>query len=431
MIDRYSRPEMASIWSNESKFRKWLDVEIAVCEILNEEGKIPDADLKNIKRKASFDLTRIKEIEKEVKHDVIAFMTSIAEKVGKSSRFIHQGLTSYDVVDTANALLLREACNILLDDTRALLKAIKEKSLEYKDVPMMGRTHGVHAEPITFGLKLALWYEEMKRNIQRLEAAREGLMVGKISGAVGAFAHLSPEVEEKVCRKLGLKAAPVSSQIIQRDRYAFLLAVLAIMSSSLDKFAIEIRNLQRTEIREVEEYFLEGQKGSSAMPHKRNPISCEQISGLARVIRGNAFAALENIPLWHERDISNSSVERIILPDSTILMDYMLAKFTEIVKNLIVYPERMLQNIGVTRGLIFSQALLLALTRKGASREKAYRWVQRNTVKVWKEDLDFKTLIKKDSDIRKMLTPDEIDRIFDLRIFLKNIDKIFKRVYGK
>ena len=429
MIERYSRKEMAALWSDENRFRRWLDVEIAVCEVLNEKGIVPDRDLRVIRKKASFDLRRIAEIEKEVKHDLIAFLTSVSEKVGRSARYIHLGLTSYDIVDTANALVIRDACEILIKDLNELLKALRKRSLRHKDTIMMGRTHGVHAEPITLGLKFAIWYEEMKRNLERLESARDGLMYGKISGAVGTFAHQPPGIEEKACKKLGLKPAPVSNQIIQRDRHAFFVCVLAIIASSLDKFATEIRNLQRTEIREVEEHFSKGQKGSSAMPHKRNPVTCEQISGLSRVIRGNAFAALENITLWHERDISNSSVERIILPDSTILLDYMLNKFTGIVENLLVYPDRMIENMNKTQGLIFSQPLLLALTDKGASREDAYRWVQRNAMKVWEKNIGFKDLVGKDGDIMKILSKRDIDRIFDPRNFLRNINIIFKRVF--
>lgn len=430
MIERYSRKEMAALWSDENRFRRWLDVEIAVCEVLNEKGIVPDRDLQVIKKRASFDLRRISEIEKEVKHDLIAFLTSVSEKVGRSARFIHLGLTSYDIVDTANALVIRDACEILVGDLNELLKVLRKQSLRHKDTIMMGRTHGVHAEPVTLGLKFAIWYEEMKRNLARLESARNGLMYGKISGAVGTFAHQPPEIEEKACTKLGLKPAPVSNQIIQRDRHAFFVCVLAIIASSLDKFATEIRNLQRTEIREVEEHFSKGQKGSSAMPHKRNPVTCEQISGLSRVIRGNAFAALENITLWHERDISNSSVERIILPDSTILLDYMLYKFTGIVENLLVYPDRMIENMNKTQGLIFSQPLLLALTDKGVSREDAYRWVQRNAMKVWEKNTGFKDLVAKDGDIMKILSKRDVDHIFDPRNFLRNIDAIFKRVFN-
>lgn len=429
MIDRYSKPEMASIWSEEHKFLRWLDVEIAVCEALNEEGWIPDQDMKNIKRKVAFEVTRIEEIEKKVKHDVIAFLTNVAEHVGKSARFIHAGLTSSDVVDTANALRTQEACEILDQQMKHLLKALKKRSLEHKKTVMVGRTHGVHAEPITLGLKFALWYEETKRNLIRLEQAKEDLRVGKFSGSVGTFAYLPPRVEKKVCKKLRLKPDPISNQVIQRDRYAFLFAILAMIASSLDKFATEIRNLQRTEIREVEEYFSKGQKGSSSMPHKRNPVSCEQISGLARVVRANCMAAFENIPLWHERDISHSSAERIILPDSTILVHYMLSQFTRIVEQLFVYPERMLENLGKTKGLIFSQSLLLLLAQKGVTREEAYLWIQRNAMRVWKERRDFKDLLKKDKNIKRVLSEEEIEDCFRVENHLKHIDQIYKRIF--
>ncbi len=429
MIARYTRPEMASIWSEKSKFQRWLDVEIAVCEVLNEEGWIPDRDMKRIKSKASFDVKRIEEIEKKVKHDVIAFLTNVAEQVGESSRFIHTGLTSSDVVDTANALRIRDACQILTHQMKDLLRVLKRRSHKHKTTVMVGRTHGIHAEPITLGLKFALWYEEMKRNLNRLTQAQDELMVGKLSGSVGTFAYLSPHIEKKVCKKLGLKVDLISNQIVQRDRYAFLFAVLAIIASSLDKFATEIRNLQRTEIREVEEYFSRGQKGSSSMPHKRNPVSCEQISGLARIIRANCTAAFENIPLWHERDISHSSVERVILPDSTILLHYMLYQFTEIVARLFVYPKKMQENLRRTRGLIFSQALLLALVQKGRTREEAYLWIQRNAMTAWKEQKDFKELIKKDKNIKAVLSERAIDDCFRSENSLKNIDKIYKRVF--
>lgn len=429
MIARYTRPEMDSIWSEKSKFQRWLDVEIAVCEVLNKEGWIPDQDMKRIKSKASFDVKRIEEIEKRVKHDVIAFLTNVAEHVGKSSRFIHTGLTSSDVVDTANALRIRDACQILTRQMKDLLRVLKKRSHEHKRTVMVGRTHGIHAEPITLGLKFALWYEEMSRNLSRLTQAQDELMVGKLSGSVGTFAYLSPRIEKRVCRKLGLQVDRISNQIVQRDRYAFFFAVLAIIASSLDKFATEIRNLQRTEIREVEEYFSRGQKGSSSMPHKRNPVSCEQISGLARIIRANCTAAFENIPLWHERDISHSSVERVILPDSTILLHYMLYQFTGIVERLFVYPEKMLENLRRTRGLIFSQALLLALVQKGRTREEAYLWVQRNAMKAWKEQKDFKELVKRDKDIKVILSDCAIDDCFRSENSLKNIDKIYKRIF--
>jgi adenylosuccinate lyase len=422
---------MASIWSEKGKFQRWLDVEIAVCEVLNKEGWIPDRDMKRIKSKASFDVTRIEEIEKRVKHDVIAFLTNVAEHVGKSARFIHTGLTSSDVVDTGNALRIRDACRILIQQMHDLLKILQRRSREHKSTVMVGRTHGIHAEPITLGLKFALWYEEMNRNLRRLKQAQEELLVGKFSGSVGTFAYLSPHIEKKVCRKLGLKVDPISNQIIQRDRYAFLFAVLAIIASSLDKFATEIRNLQRTEIQEVEEYFSKGQKGSSSMPHKRNPVSCEQISGLARIVRANCMAAFENIPLWHERDISHSSVERVILPDSTILVHYMLYQFKGIVERLFVYPERMLENLRRTKGLIFSQSLLLALVQKGTMREEAYLWVQRNAMKAWQEQKDFKELVKRDRNIKTVLSDRAIEDCFRIENNLRNIDKIYQRVFRK
>ncbi len=431
MIKRYTRPEMGSIWSEEGKYRRWLDVELAVCHILNKEGWIPNKDFKNIERKASFDVKKIEEIEKKVKHDVIAFLTNLSEYVGKSARFIHIGLTSSDVVDTGNALRIRDACDIIITRIKNLLKVLKQRSEEHKRTVMVGRTHGVHAEPVTLGLKFALWYEEMNRNLERMERAKDELTVGKFSGSVGTFAYLPPNIEKKVCKKLGLKVDPISNQVIQRDRYAFLLAVLAIIASSLDKFATEIRNLQRTEIREVEEYFSKGQKGSSSMPHKRNPVSCEQISGLARVVRANCMAAFENIPLWHERDISHSSVERIILPDSTILIDYMLFLFKGIVEKLLVYPKRMLENLEETKGLIFSQSLLLALLQKGTTREEAYMWVQRNAMKVWQNRMNYKELVMKDKNIRSILSRREIDDCFRIKNSLKNIDNIYKRVFQR
>jgi len=418
---------MSAIWSEEYRFKKWLEVEIAVCEAMAELGKIPPRALEEIKKKAGFEISRIKEIEKTTKHDVIAFLTAVAERVGESSKYIHMGMTSSDVLDTALALQMKEATSLILSCMEKLKEAVAKQARKHKYTLMIGRSHGVHAEPITFGLKMALWYKEIERNIQRVKRAGENISVGKISGAVGTFANIDPRVEEYVCRKLGLKPAEVSTQIIQRDRHAEYMASLAVSASSLEKFATEIRNLQRTEILEVEEMFSRGQKGSSAMPHKRNPITCERISGLARVIRGNALAAMENVSLWHERDISHSSVERIIIPDSTILLHYMLVKFTEIVENLNVYPERMMKNLNLTGGLIFSQRILLALIEKGLLREDAYSLVQRNALEAWEKGKNFKDLIMNDKDIAKYLSEKEIDSLFDFDYHTKNIDYIFKR----
>jgi adenylosuccinate lyase len=385
MIDRYTLPEMGALWSEETKYQKWLDVEIAVCEVHAEMGTIPRDALEQIKDRAKFSVARINEIEKTTDHDVIAFTTNMAESIGESARFVHYGLTSSDVVDTANALLLRDACAILLKKIDVLLDVLKRRAIEFKDTPQVGRTHGIHAEPTSFGLTFALWYDEMRRNRDRLTKARAAIAVGKISGAVGAFAHLDPRVEEKVCARLGLKPAPVSTQIIQRDNYAEYLCTLAVIASSLDKFALQIRHWQRTEVREAQEKFKKGQKGSSAMPHKRNPILSERICGMARVVRANSIVGLENVALWHERDISHSSAERVVLPDSSIATDYMLQKMASLVEGLVVYPERMLENLAATRGSIFSGQLLLALTQAGVSREDAYEWVQRNAMKAWDE----------------------------------------------
>jgi adenylosuccinate lyase len=430
MIDRYTLPEMGTLWSEQNKFQKWLDVELAVCEVHAEMGTIPTDALAEIKSRAKFSVERINEIEKTTNHDVIAFTTNLAETIGDASRFVHYGLTSSDVVDTANALLLRDACEILFTKIDALMSVLKRRAFEFKLTPQVGRTHGIHAEPTSFGLTFALWYDEMRRNRERLVRAREAVAVGKISGAVGAFAHLDPSVEEKVCERLGLKAAPVSTQIIQRDVYAEYLNTLAIIASSLDKIALTIRHWQRTEVREAQERFTRGQKGSSAMPHKRNPIISERICGMARVVRANSIVGLENVALWHERDISHSSAERVVLPDSSIAVDYMLQKSTNLIEGLVVYPERMLENLAATRGLIFSGQLLLALTNKGVSREVAYEWVQRNAMRVWDEDKDFKSLVKTDADINSHLSGEEIDRVFSLDHYLRNIDTIFKRVFG-
>lgn len=429
MIERYTLPEMAAIWTPENKFRIWLDIEIYVCEALAKKGEVPLQALDQIKKRAGFDIARIDEIEKEVKHDVIAFLSSVAEKVGDSARYIHLGLTSSDVLDTALAVQLKEASGLILKELTALRKAIKKQALKHKNTPTIGRSHGIHGEPTTFGLKLANWYEEVGRNVERLKQARKGISFGQISGAVGTFAGIDPDVEEYTCKKLGLKPAPISSQIIQRDRHAEFFTTLAIIAGSLDKFATEIRHLQRTEVLEAEEFFSKGQKGSSAMPHKRNPVVSEQISGLARVIRGNAWASLENMPLWHERDISHSSVERIIGPDSTILMHYMLRRMTSLVENLLVYPENMKKNLEMTGGLVFSGNVLLELARKGVSRDDAYRLVQKNAMKAWKGKGKFLALLKKDKEIGKYLSAKELEKSFDLKKHLKNVDRIFKRIF--
>ncbi|HEY9502758.1 MAG TPA: adenylosuccinate lyase [Pyrinomonadaceae bacterium] len=429
MIDRYTLPEMGALWSEQNKFQKWLDVEIAVCEVHAERGTIPVEALQEIKARASFSVDRINEIEKITNHDVIAFTTNLAESIGEASRFVHYGLTSSDVVDTANALLLRDASQILLKKVATLMESLKRRAFEFQNTPQVGRTHGIHAEPTSFGLTFALWYDEMRRNQQRLQRALEAVSVGKISGAVGAFAHLDPEVEESVCARLGLKAAPVSTQVIQRDIYAEYLTTLAIIASSLDKFALNIRHWQRTEVREAQEKFTKGQKGSSAMPHKRNPIISERICGMARVVRANSVVGLENVALWHERDISHSSAERVVLPDSSIALDYMLQKTIGLIDGLVVYPERMLENLQATHGLIFSGQLLLALTNKGVSRETAYDWVQRNAMRVWDENRDFQTLIKNDNDIKTQLSTEEIERIFSLDHYLRNVRKVFERVF--
>ena len=431
MIDRYTLPEMGALWSEQSKFQKWLDVEIAVCEVHAEMGTIPQDAVEEIKSRASFTVDRINEIEKTTNHDVIAFTTNLAENVGEAARFIHYGLTSSDVVDTANALLLRDACDILLKKVDAFLEVLKERAFEFKDTPQIGRTHGIHAEPTSFGLTFALWYSEMRRNRKRLKRARKAVSVGKISGAVGAFAHLDPEVEEKVCRRLGLKAAKVSTQIIQRDRYAEYLCTLGIIASTLDKIALNVRHWQRTEVREAQERFSVGQKGSSAMPHKRNPIISERICGLARVVRANSLVGLENVALWHERDISHSSAERVVLPDSSITLDYILQKATSLIKGLVVYPQRMLENLSATRGLVFSGQLLLALTRKGVSRETAYEWVQRSAMRVWDDNLDFQELVTADKDIAEHLSSEEISSAFSTDTYLRNVDTIFDRVFEK
>jgi len=430
LIPRYTRPEIGRIWSDENRFRTWLAVEIAASDTLAEAGMVPKEAAKAIRERADFRLERINEIEAEVHHDVIAFTTAVAEIVGPEARWFHYGLTSNDVVDTAQALLIGQASKIIRAGLQQLSEVLKRRAWEFKDTPMVGRTHGVHAEPITFGVKLANWYSETQRNIARFQNAAEDMRIGKFSGAVGTFAHLSPELEEKICSRLGLKAAAVSSQVIQRDRHAAYLATLAVIASTLDKIATEIRHLQRTEVREAEEYFSEKQKGSSAMPHKRNPVTCEQISGLARVVRSNAQAGFENVALWHERDISHSSVERVIIPDSTTLVDYMLQKTANLIDTMFVYPERMKLNLESTGGLVFSGQLLLDLVEDGVSREDAYRVVQRNAMRAWKEGLNFRELVFSDPDITGRVPREQIERAFDLKRHLRNIDKIFARVFA-
>ena len=429
MIKRYTLPEMGSIWSQENKFQKWLDVEIAVCEVHADDGTVPREAVEVIKSKAAFTVERISEIEKTTDHDVIAFTTNLAENIGEEARFVHYGLTSSDVVDTANAILLKESCDILLAKIDAMLPVLKRRAFEFKDTPQIGRTHGIHAEPTSFGLVWALWYSEMERNRERMVRAKEAVSVGKISGAVGAFAHLSPDVEERVCAKLGLKAADVSTQVIQRDRYAEYLCTLAVIASTLEKMALQVRHWQRTEVREAQEAFKKGQKGSSAMPHKRNPILSERICGMARTVRANSIVGLENVALWHERDISHSSAERIVLPDSSATLDYMLAKATSLLDTLVVYPENMLKNLNLTRGLVFSGQLMLALTQKGVSREEAYVYTQRNAMKVWDEGGEYSELVAEDTDITSHLSMEEIARVFDLGHYLRNVDNVFKRVF--
>jgi adenylosuccinate lyase len=421
---------MARIWSDENRFRTWLAVEVAATETLAASGIVPKDAARAIRARADFNVDRIFQIEAEVKHDVIAFTTAVAEIVGPHARWFHYGLTSNDVVDTAQALLIQQASSLIAGDLERLAEVLERRAFEFKDTPMIGRTHGIHAEPITFGFKIANWYSETLRNIARFKAAAEDLRVGKFSGAVGTFAHLTPELEEKVCARLGLKAAAVSSQVIQRDRHAHYLATLATVASTLDKIATEIRHLQRTEVREAEEYFSEKQKGSSAMPHKRNPVTCEQISGLSRVVRSNAQAGFENVALWHERDISHSSAERIIIPDSTTLADYLLNKTANLIETMFVYPERMMANLESTRGLVFSGQLLLDLVESGVSREDAYRLVQSHAMRAWKENLDFHELILNDPEIRGRVPRAKIEHAFDLKRQLKNIDKIFARVFS-
>ena len=429
MIQRYTNPEMGAIWSDRRRYETWLEVELAAADAMAEAGLVPRDAAAEMRAKASFDIARIEEIEAVTQHDVIAFTTAVAENVGPAARWLHFGLTSSDVIDTAQAIQMREATGLLIRNVGLLMEAVRERAEEHRRTPMIGRTHGVHAEPMTFGLKLALWYAELQRALDRLIRARETVSAGKISGAVGTFAHLDPAIEARVCERLGLQPAPVSSQVIQRDRHAELLSTIAITGASLEKFALEIRGLQKTEIGEVEEPFGKGQKGSSAMPHKRNPIGCEQIVGLARLLRGNAAAAFENIALWHERDISHSSVERVILPDSCIALDHMLRRFTRIVRGMVVYPERMLENLGRSRGVVFSGTLLLELAARGVSREQAYEWVQRNAMRAFHEQQDFKTLILADPDVMRVLAPAEVEKAFDLKDQLRNVDAIMDRVF--
>jgi len=431
MIERYTRREMGKLWEPQNRFQKWLDVEVAVCEAWAELGKIPKSALALIREKAGFDVARIDEIEAVVKHDVIAFLTSVAEKVGPESRYIHKGLTSSDIVDTAQCLLMKEAAGIIIQELKKLMGVLREQAFRYRNTACIGRSHGVHAEPMTFGLKFALWFEEAKRNLQRMEAARKTVSIGKFSGAVGTFSNIPVTIEEKVCRKLGLRPEPIATQVVQRDRHAEYLSVLAILAASIEKIAVEIRHLQRTEVLEAEEPFAKGQKGSSAMPHKRNPVGCENLSGLARVVRANALAGMENVALWHERDISHSSVERVIIPDSTILVDYMLNRLTGILSGLQVYPERMRENLNRSYGLYNSQNVLIRLTEKGMTREDAYALVQKNAMMSWKTRKPFKGLLAKDRDVKKFLSAGELDRIFELKQYFRNVDYIFTRVFGK
>ena len=429
MIARYTHPDMGRIWSDQRKYETWLAVETAAAQAMAAAGIVPVEAARDISQLGAFDIARVEEIEQTTQHDVIAFTTAVAEHVGPSARWLHFGMTSSDVVDTGLALQMRDACDLILRTLETLADTIRQRAVEHRRTPMIGRTHGVHAEPMTFGLKLALWYAEAGRDLERLRRARTTISVGKLSGAVGTFAHLPPSVEADVCRRLGLQPAPISSQIIQRDRHAELAAALAITAASLEKFALEIRGLQKTEIGEIEEPFAKGQKGSSAMPHKRNPIGCEQIVGLARLVRANCQAAFENIALWHERDISHSSVERVIVPDSFIALDHMIRRFTRIVRDLVVYPDRMRENLNRSRGVVFSGTVLLELARKGVSREQAYDWVQRNAMRSFEEALDFKALLLADADVTQVLPEAEIERAFDLEDQLKHVDHIFDRVF--
>ncbi len=430
MIQRYTHPEMGRIWSDQRRYETWLLVESAAAEAMATAGIVPPEAARDIRERGAFDISRIEEIEQVTQHDVIAFTTAVAEKVGDSARWMHFGMTSSDVIDTAQALQMREACDVILRDLDGLSAAIRERAFEHRMTPMIGRTHGVHAEPMTLGLKLALWFAEVQRDIERVRRARAVISVGKLSGAVGTFAHLPPSIEADVCAKLGLEPAPVASQVVQRDRHAELLSALAITAATLEKIALEIRGLQKTELGEIEEPFAKGQKGSSAMPHKRNPIGCEQIVGMARLIRGNCHAAFENIALWHERDISHSSVERVILPDSFIALDHMLRRLTRIVKGMVVYPERMLENLGRSRGVVFSGTVLLELAKKGISREQAYEWVQRNAMRSFNEHLDFKQLLLADADVTRVLPPAELEKAFDLHEQFQHVNHVFDRVFS-
>ncbi len=430
MIKRYTRPEMGAIWTEQNRYQKWLDVELAVCEAWQELGEIPPEALERIKKKIGFSVERIEEIEKVIKHDVLAFLHSLAEHVGDDSRYVHLGLTSYDVVDTALSLLLKESLEKTAKELDTLKEVLKEQALKYKKTPIMGRTHGVHAEPITFGVKILVWYEEVKRHIDRIHKAIAIMSVGRIQGSVGTYIHLDPRVETIALEKLSLKSAKVSTQVLQRDRHAEALFVLALICSTLDKIAVEIRHLQKTEVIEVEESFTKGQKGSSSMPHKKNPVRSERVSGLARITRSNLHVALENIPLWHERDISHSSAERVIFPDSFIITDYLLSETTSLVKNWNVHPDRMEKNIHLTKGLIFSQRVMLALTKKDISREQAYQLVQKNSLEAWNEDLDFKDLILQDPEISNILSKEDIADCFTLDPYMEKIDYIFDKVFA-
>ena len=430
MIPRYTPPEMGRIWTDQRRYDTWLAVESAAADAMATHGVIPREAAHDIRERGAVEAARVEEIERTTRHDVIAFTTAVAERVGPSARWLHFGLTSSDVLDTALALQLRESCDLLIADLEKLTNTVRDRALEHRRTPMIGRTHGVHAEPMTFGLKLALWFDELRRDRDRIVRARQAVSVGKISGAVGTYAHLDPAIEQSVCDQLGLEPARVASQVIQRDRHAELLSALAIAAASLETFALEIRGLQKTELGEVEEPFAKGQKGSSAMPHKRNPIGCEQITGLARLVRSNAIAALENIALWHERDISHSSVERVILPDSFCALDHMIRRFTVIVRDLVVHPDRMLANLQRSRGVVFSGTVLLELARRGLSREEAYTWVQRNAMRSHDERLNFKELLAEDADVIRVMSRQDIDRVFDLTVQLRHVDAIFDRVFG-